>query len=175
MQLQSFHYSFLLILAMSKEYTWTNFLYEMALVTVPMLAGLAVTNYVLKGMHGPKEGVESARIMESMRKAYIQWRKNGNDGEFPTFDEYEQCILTEIVFPDSVSTSLDDIGGLQEIKDSLIETVVLPLRSQGLYATLGRARDPAEVPRGLYSNAPAGGHDLLSAPLGVLFYVRLFP
>jgi SpoVK/Ycf46/Vps4 family AAA+-type ATPase len=64
---------------------------------------------------------------------------------------YEELLMADLVFPDQISTSFDDIGGLDEIKLSLRKTVLSPFLD--------------------ILKAPSGLHDqLLSAPKGVLFY-----
>ncbi len=48
-------------------------------------------------------------------------------GEFPMIDEYEEVILADMVFPSDIPITLDDVGGLQATKDTIWETVLLPL------------------------------------------------
>lgn len=42
-------------------------------------------------------------------------------------DEYETIIASEIVHPDDITTQFKDIGGLDDIVESLRETVIYPL------------------------------------------------
>ena len=63
--------------------------------------------------------------------------------------QYEQAVLQDLVFPEDISVSFEDIGGLSHVIDELRESVIYPLTMPGLYAT---------------SSA------LLSAPSGVLLY-----
>ncbi|KAK6908054.1 ATPase [Kwoniella mangroviensis CBS 10435] len=65
-------------------------------------------------------------------------------------DEYESTIAGEIVPPSKIDVTFDSIGGLDEIINSLKETVIYPLTFPELFASAG------------------GG--LLSAPKGVLLY-----
>lgn len=64
-------------------------------------------------------------------------------------DEYETSIAGEIIPPQAIDTTFESIGGLDEIINSLRETVIYPLTYPELFA--------------------AGG-SLLSAPRGVLLY-----
>lgn len=63
--------------------------------------------------------------------------------------QYEQAIAMDVVAPDDIPVSFDDIGGLQGIIEELKESVIYPLTMPGLYF---------------------GSSSLLSAPSGVLLY-----
>lgn len=62
---------------------------------------------------------------------------------------YEQSIAMEVVAPQEIALSFDDIGGLDDIIEELRESVIYPLTMPHLYA---------------------GHSSLLSAPSGVLLY-----
>ncbi|KAI5777811.1 P-loop containing nucleoside triphosphate hydrolase protein [Geopyxis carbonaria] len=66
-----------------------------------------------------------------------------------TLNSYEQTILTEVVAPEDIKVSFDDIGGLDPIIDELKESVIYPLTLPGLFTS---------------------SSTLLSAPKGVLLY-----
>lgn len=63
--------------------------------------------------------------------------------------QYEQIILQDLVFPEDISVSFEDIGGLSNIVEELRESVIYPLTMPGLYSR---------------------SSSLLSAPSGVLLY-----
>lgn len=63
--------------------------------------------------------------------------------------QYEQTILQDLVFPEDIPVSFEDIGGLSDIIEELRETVIYPLTIPDLYAN---------------------SSSLLSAPSGVLLY-----
>jgi SpoVK/Ycf46/Vps4 family AAA+-type ATPase len=79
-------------------------------------------------------------------------RKNGRQPVQIT-DKHERIIMADITFPSDLTTSFKDIGGLRSVKDSIYETVILPLMNPALFATIGGGATP-----------------LLAAPRGVLFY-----
>jgi len=58
-------------------------------------------------------------------------------------------VLQDLVFPEDIPVSFDDIGGLSHIIDELRESVIYPLTMPNLYT---------------------GSSSLLSAPPGVLLY-----
>lgn len=117
---------------------------------------------------GAKAEAEQKRIAASTR---LQNIFNGNNREVddddwddeerePKFEErmrpqdlvlsqYEQTIAMEVVSPDEIPVTFDDIGGLDMIIDELTESVIYPLTMPQLYS---------------------GHSSLLSAPSGVLLY-----
>ena len=48
-------------------------------------------------------------------------------------NEYELCILTDLINPMEISITWKDIGGLEEIIDHLRETVIYPLQHPNLF------------------------------------------
>ncbi|KAM5442680.1 mitochondrial dynamin GTPase Msp1 [Microsporum ferrugineum] len=63
--------------------------------------------------------------------------------------QYEQAIAMDVVAPEDIPVSFDDIGGLEDIIEELKESVIYPLTMPQLYRT---------------------SSSLLSAPSGVLLY-----
>ena len=63
--------------------------------------------------------------------------------------QYEQAILQDLVFPEDIAVSFEDIGGLSHIIEELREAVIYPLTMPQLYTA---------------------SSSLLSAPSGVLLY-----
>jgi SpoVK/Ycf46/Vps4 family AAA+-type ATPase len=66
-----------------------------------------------------------------------------------TLNQYEQAIAMDVVAPEDIAVSFDDIGGLEEIIEELKESVIYPLTMPHLYASTS---------------------SLLTAPSGVLLY-----
>lgn len=64
-------------------------------------------------------------------------------------NQYEQAIAMDVVAPEDISVSFEDIGGLDDIIEELKESVIYPLTMPHLYASTS---------------------SLLSAPSGVLLY-----
>lgn len=91
------------------------------------------------------------------QKLELLWLSLGRSGPPPEFNEFELAILKDVLLPHEISTNLDDIGGLDSIKSTLWETVLLPFVEPNVF-------------HGDDNFDEAGGHNLLSAPLGVLFY-----
>jgi ATPase family AAA domain-containing protein 1 len=70
----------------------------------------------------------------------------------------EEALLHELVFPEDITLSFNNIGGLADVKESLRELVVLPMLYPRLFG-LGSAQA---------SNSKCG--NLLSPPKGILLY-----
>ncbi|KAJ4404345.1 mitochondrial dynamin GTPase Msp1 [Gnomoniopsis sp. IMI 355080] len=117
-----------------------------------------------------KEKQKQARIKAQANLARLRRNKelgdgvnggNGADGEDTTnsargsrvediqLNEYEAMVAMEVVAPEDIPVSFDDIGGLEDIIEEVKESVIYPLTMPHLYSHA----------------AP-----LLSAPSGVLLY-----
>lgn len=86
---------------------------------------------------GDEEGDDSKRKKSASRKENL------------VLTPYEQTIAMDVVAPDDIPVSFDDIGGLEDIIDELKESVIYPLTMPQLYTS---------------------SSSLLSAPSGVLLY-----
>ncbi|KAF2275646.1 AAA-domain-containing protein [Westerdykella ornata] len=82
------------------------------------------------------------------RKGSRRRRRSGVRTEDLQLNSYEQTIAMEVVAPEDIPVSFDDIGGLDAIIDDLRESVIYPLTHPSL----------------------ASASSLLSAPSGVLLY-----
>ncbi|XP_037455780.1 katanin p60 ATPase-containing subunit A-like 2 isoform X1 [Triticum dicoccoides] len=49
-------------------------------------------------------------------------------------NEYEREILSDIIEPDNIQVSFDDIGALEDVKKTLKDLIILPLRRPGLFS-----------------------------------------
>lgn len=81
-------------------------------------------------------------------------RRGGKGGRRPkrgdlVLNQYEQAIAMDVVAPDDIPVSFEDIGGLDDIIEELKESVIYPLTMPHLYASTS---------------------SLLTAPSGVLLY-----
>lgn len=85
----------------------------------------------------------------------------------------ELSLTSELVFPEDIETGWADVGGLEQIKQELVEEVVYPLVRPDLFVP----PQAAVVSAAGEASAAAGGprvgervNSLLAAPKGVLFY-----
>ena len=66
--------------------------------------------------------------------------------------EYEMTIAAQLVDPDSIETSWEDIAGLDDIIDDIKATVILPLKSPDLFDR----SDLHQAPKGVLLHGPPG-------------------
>ena len=62
--------------------------------------------------------------------------------------------MSEIVYPNQIKESFDDIGGLTKVKDTIYETVILPLQNPELFSALPSSL--VTCPRGVLFYGPPG-------------------
>ena len=115
----------------------------------------------LDTLHGDdpqKRKAAAAAVMQRIdrREGQIKAHEDDNSavGTHPrkedfVLNQYEQLIATEVVAPEDVAVSFQDIGGLDNVIQELRESVIYPLTMPHLYAQ---------------------SSSLLSAPSGVLLY-----
>ncbi|KAG9780196.1 ATPase family AAA domain-containing protein 1, partial [Aureobasidium melanogenum] len=143
---------------------WHRILEELA-VTAPLaIGGYYLVRYVLRQMNYDPEAEQKEqnrkqssailRRLDEPKSGSQQAAHGGRDSQRPLRSElhlspYEQVILQDLVFPEDIRVTFDDIGGLSDIIEELKESVIYPLT----------------MPE-LYSNTSS----LLSAPSGVLLY-----
>ncbi|EED18283.1 membrane-spanning ATPase, putative [Talaromyces stipitatus ATCC 10500] len=97
---------------------------------------------ILRRLDGPDSDSDSPNRGGSRRR-----RKQKR--EELVLNQYEQAIAMDVVAPEDIAVSFEDIGGLDDIIEELKESVIYPLTMPHLYASTS---------------------SLLSAPSGVLLY-----
>ena len=126
-----------------------------------MFGGYYIIRYVLAQMNLDPETeqkeqnrLQSAAILRRLDEPRKNEISRSPDPSRPRkedlrLSQYEEVILQELVFPEDIAVSFDDIGGLTDIIDDLRESVIYPLTLPELYST---------------------SSSLLAAPSGVLLY-----
>ncbi|KAJ5866418.1 hypothetical protein N7534_000971 [Penicillium rubens] len=144
---------------------WQQFFQEMVMVAGTSASAYFLIRYLLSRLDFDPE---SQKKEEQRQKsaAIIRRLEGGNesDDEAPrkggkrekgqrkrelTLNQYEQAIAMDVVAPEDIPVSFEDIGGLDEIIEELKESVIYPLTMPHLYASTS---------------------SLLTAPSGVLLY-----
>ncbi|KAJ5175345.1 uncharacterized protein N7482_001222 [Penicillium canariense] len=98
---------------------------------------------ILRRLDGAEETDDEAPRGGSAKRSRRQRR-----GEL-TLNQYEQAVAMDVVAPEDINVSFEDIGGLDHIIEELKESVIYPLTMPHLYASTS---------------------SLLTAPSGVLLY-----
>jgi len=126
-----------------------------------MFGGYYIIKYVLAQMNLDPEAeqkeqnrLQSAAILRRLDAPQSNQLSRSLDPGRPRKEDlrltqYEEVILQELVFPEDISVSFEDIGGLSDIIEDLRESVIYPLTLPELFST---------------------SSSLLAAPSGVLLY-----
>ncbi|CAK41887.1 protein MSP1 [Aspergillus awamori] len=144
---------------------WQQFLQELVMVAGTSASAYFLIRYLLSRLDFDPE---SQKKEEQKRKSAAILRKldggdesdedsprrGGKGGRRPkrgdlVLNQYEQAIAMDVVAPDDIPVSFEDIGGLDDIIEELKESVIYPLTMPHLYASTS---------------------SLLTAPSGVLLY-----
>ncbi|OCT51105.1 Protein MSP1 [Cladophialophora carrionii] len=140
---------------------WHRALQELAITVPLMFGGYYIIKYVLAQMNLDPEAeqkeqnrLQSAAILRRLDDPKSKQPSTSSDPRRPRKEDlrltqYEEIILQELVFPEDIPVSFEDIGGLSDIIEDLRESVIYPLTLPELYAN---------------------SSSLLAAPSGVLLY-----
>ncbi|GAB4815199.1 hypothetical protein N2152v2_002245 [Parachlorella kessleri] len=85
--------------------------------------------WVLKAEH---IAVAADAVKKLQAEAAAQPERKGLQ-DFTTADQYERQLLTEVIPPEEINVSFDDIGALETVKTVLQEVVILPLQRPELF------------------------------------------
>lgn len=58
---------------------------------------------------------------------------NSGPQDVVTENEFEKRLLADVIPPNEIGVSFDDIGALEQVKDTLKELVMLPLQRPELF------------------------------------------
>ncbi|KAL4869393.1 hypothetical protein BDV12DRAFT_84447 [Aspergillus spectabilis] len=146
---------------------WQQFLQELVMVAGTSASAYFLIRYLLSRLDFDPE---SQKKEEQKRKSAAILRKldGGEESDGATsgkgvkggkgtrqkrgdlvLNQYEQAIAMDVVAPDDIHVSFEDIGGLEDIIEELKESVIYPLTMPHLYSSTS---------------------SLLTAPSGVLLY-----
>ncbi|KAA8543111.1 hypothetical protein F0562_021394 [Nyssa sinensis] len=109
--------------------------------SVEKIVGWALSNHF---MHCSEAAVSDAKLMissESIRYGIniLQGIQNENKSskkslkDVVTENEFEKRLLAEVIPPSDIGVTFDDIGALENVKDTLKELVMLPLQRPELF------------------------------------------
>ncbi|CBK20123.2 uncharacterized protein [Blastocystis hominis] len=93
----------------------------------------------------------SKKDVDNAKKSYSEWLRKREEKTGRTVDisnNYEAIVMQDVIDPDHISTTFDDIAGIDQIKQELQDMIILPLKEPQLFVS----------------------HSLFSLPKGVLLY-----
>ncbi|KAJ5389473.1 uncharacterized protein N7496_000541 [Penicillium cataractarum] len=145
---------------------WQSFLQELVMVAGTSASAYFLIRYLLSRLDFDPESQKKEE--QRQKSAAILRRLDGGDdsddgtsrggstkkgrrqrkGEL-TLNQYEQAVAMDVVAPEDINVSFEDIGGLDHIIEELKESVIYPLTMPHLYSSTS---------------------SLLTAPSGVLLY-----
>ncbi|KAJ6049932.1 uncharacterized protein N7446_006740 [Penicillium canescens] len=143
---------------------WQQFFQEMVMIAGTSASAYFLVRYLLSRLDFDPESQKKEE--QRQKSAAILRRLEGNDSDEDsprrdgkrgrgqkkkelTLNQYEQAVAMDVVAPEDIAVSFEDIGGLDEIIEELKESVIYPLTMPHLYASTS---------------------SLLTAPSGVLLY-----
>ncbi|OJJ46482.1 hypothetical protein ASPZODRAFT_66198 [Penicilliopsis zonata CBS 506.65] len=145
---------------------WQQFVQELVMIAGTSASAYFLIRYLLSRLDFDPESQKkeeqrrkSAAILrrldggddsdsENPRRGGSRRGRRQNKGEL-VLNQYEQAVAMDVVTPEDIAVSFEDIGGLDEIIEELKESVIYPLTMPHLYSS---------------------SSSLLNAPSGVLLY-----
>ncbi|TKA79055.1 hypothetical protein B0A49_02134 [Cryomyces minteri] len=145
---------------MSTSKKWQHYVADFTIVLAAPVIAYYLMRQILSRLDPEAGQKEEARQKQVAASKRLQGVMSSREDEEFGYDErsrtedlvltpYEQTIAMEVVHPEEIPISFDDIGGLDDIIEELKESVIYPLTLPHLYS---------------HSSS------LLSAPSGVLLY-----
>lgn len=128
---------------------------------VLLLTGAGLSSYLmLTHLLGEIDGGRNKNTVKNGNKVLKKLKQSDPALRDIYFDEYEKRILPELVLPEDLTVTFDDIGGMQDVIDELHEAVILPLTEPGLFAAyLTLVQSPKGV---LFYGPPGCGKTMLA-------------
>lgn len=135
----------------------SKFLMESALFLASQVGLYYGFKWILKSMDPNRQKKDSAKLKSSIM--FNRLSKTPIE-----LTEHEQILATEVIFPDDIEVTFASIGGLEDIIESLRETVIFPLRHRELFEVT--AGDLTSPPKGVLLYGPPGcGKTMLAQAL----------
>lgn len=157
--------------------TLGNYIFDAVLVAAPLVALWFSGRSLLRQIHQQSSNEERSKVTKGRIKLARRMRQLGLKGEVPELDEFEEKVVGDIVFPDDIATRLSDIGGMEAIKESIVDTLLLPLQNPHLFSAFGgagadekNANGDDSDDEGASSSSSGDNKSLLDAPKGALFF-----
>lgn len=73
-------------------------------------------------------------LSHQIAKAVEKWRLPPSDQRLKGLNEHERALLEHVIEPDSLHVGFDDVGGLEDVKQELLDLIILPFKRPELFA-----------------------------------------
>ena len=136
---------------LSKTKAISNFEYNVKASKVDLNQFFVFNQLISKDANNPES--TQKQVAEHMKQKLIErMRKSGRNITRFNTNSYEDSLLDMIVLPQQIEVRFNDIGGLDNIKRDLTETVLVPL----MYPQLTRSSRLCQPPLGVLFYGPPG-------------------
>nr|CAB3466113.1 unnamed protein product [Digitaria exilis] len=103
---------------------------------VDKIVGCAISHHIQN--NNPPKDAKIVLPIESLKHGFgvVQSLHTGNTvlKDDVTQNEYEKEVMSNVISPNDTGVTFEDIGGLENVKDTLRELVMLPLRRPELFS-----------------------------------------
>eukprot|EP00898_Chlorokybus_atmophyticus_P006908 jgi/Chlat1/7218/Chrsp57S09132 len=127
---------------------------DIAATVLTMLAGLVTTWMAASWFVKQLDPTQKTAKQAAARRQEVVKRLGRPNVKM---NAYEDVVACDVVSADQLSTTFADIGGLEDVKNSLIELAILPLQRPELFHNHGLLSQP---PRGALLFGPPGKHSV---------------
>ena len=107
----------------------------------------------------------SKKDVDSAKKSYSEWLKKREDVTGVKVDisnNYEAIVMQDVIDPDHLTTTFDDIAGIDQVKQELQDMIILPLQQPQLFTS----QSLFSLPKGVLLYGPPGtGKTMLAKAL----------
>ncbi|KAL6657169.1 hypothetical protein ACP70R_004949 [Stipagrostis hirtigluma subsp. patula] len=111
---------------------------------VDKIVGYALSHQLKHGTTAPGKDVRVVLSGESLKQGVELWESIQSDHkkkstkkslkDVVTENEFEKRLLTDVIPPDEIGVTFEDIGALENVKETLKELVMLPLQRPELFS-----------------------------------------
>ena len=131
------------------EPTLKGMLFELILTTASYGLLFVGGRWLMREMDPMRKQKKAA----AAKRKVLQRRLRDSGAEPIDTNEYEDIISCDMVYPDELNTTFDDIGGLEAEKREIYDLVVMPLRAGSLFEAQSSLLSP---PKGILLYGPPG-------------------
>lgn len=116
-----------------------------------LVIGGVVTFYSMKAMFFLLDPQREEKDKSAKLKQDLLGRLGLSEDDTGPLDEHEASLCSDVLNPDDIRVGFDEIGGMEDVKRSIVELIVFPLQHPELFT--GKLLRP---PKGILLYGPPG-------------------